>query len=77
MKFLNKPIKTMYSGLTGIGRGIRKGVDKALDSYENKLKQVDQSKEDKNMKMIEQQFGSYENYLKMQEEDKKKKKKTI
>lgn len=45
---------------------------KALDSIEGKLKAVDESKRERNTKMIEKNWGSVDNYTKIQDKEKQK-----
>jgi hypothetical protein len=52
----------VYKGV----KNIKKGIVKAADKYENKLKSVDNARKERDTKMIEDNWGNTENYDKMQ-----------
>lgn len=49
---------------------IKSAPRRALDSYEGKMKQMDEEKRRKNTQMIERNFGSVENYNKFKSQSK-------
>lgn len=67
-KVLNRIVNTGYQGLRKIGSTIMKPVDSVL----NKMEDIDHDKMVQNIKMINDNFGSVDNYLKLQEKNKKK-----
>jgi phage-related protein len=54
-------IQGPYQGLKSIGKSIRKVVGGTLD----KIERVHRLKDEKNMKIMEENFGSAENYRKL------------
>lgn len=50
-----------YTGLKSIGKAIRKAPGRMLD----KMERVNKMKEERNIKMIEDNWGSVENYNKL------------
>lgn len=67
-KVLNRVTNTAYKGLKKIGSLAMKPVDTVLKRMEN----VDNERMTRDIKMINDNFGSVDNYLKLQEEKKKK-----
>ena len=51
-----------YKGLNSIGRAVRSTVK----GYGKRIKGVNDAKEARNLKMINENFGSVENYRKLQ-----------
>ena len=67
-KVLNRIAKSTYKGLGRVGKKVLAPVD----SYIKKMENIDHEKMKKNIDMINENFGSVDNYLKMQEDKKKK-----
>jgi len=66
-----------YTGMDRVWKGfgdaletIKSAPRRALDSYEGKVKKMDEEKRKRNTQMIERNFGSVENYNKFNRQSK-------
>lgn len=67
-RILDRLATATYQGLNKVG----KAVEKPVKNYFNKLDDIDHDSMVKNINMIQDNFGSVDNYLKIQEGKKKK-----
>lgn len=67
-QLLNRIASTAYKGLKSVGKTVMKPVD----NYISKMENIDHEKMVSNIKMINDNFGSVDNYMKVQEDKKKK-----